>query len=180
MDFAAVFNAQARAQGWPFSCDARLVFLSPELHALHALWLKKARMNSVPTRGDFEARDLKPFLRNIAIFERVLNGYGTWRHRTRFFGSVLAQRVGELTDQNLEDVASKKYTPALIACIDAALATGTPLRFVARPDAPELSHLVAESILCPLRGQGDASVLILSATYVAPREELGLSARKWQ
>lgn len=170
MDPVKAFNTQAGEQGWPFSCDAGLIFLSPQLHALHAVWLAKAAPNRVPMRADFDARDLKSFLRNVAILERVHNGYGTWRHRVRFFGSALAERLGELTGRNLEDIIGETYVPPLMAGINAVLAVGTPLRFVARPDAPELSHLIAESIICPLRGQEDSGVLVLAATYFAQRQ----------
>jgi hypothetical protein len=163
------FNAKALAEGWPFSCDPNLVFASPKLHAFYVLWQTKSAVNPNLTRADFGARELRPYLRNLAIHERFLRSDGIPRHTVRFFGSALAERVGEQTGKDLEEMVEARYLPPWLACFDATLAVRAPLRFVARFDVPRLAHLAGESVLCPLRAATGAGEQVLSITYCRSR-----------
>ncbi|MEJ0043687.1 MAG: PAS domain-containing protein [Rhizomicrobium sp.] len=126
-----------------------LDFTQPELIALRKVWEEKAKAaGGLPSRADFDARTLKPFLRHISIVERATNPAGRPSYRFRFYGSALAQRFGVQTGQFLELSIPPDRLDRWIAAYDAVLDAGGP-------DAvPQLFHdsprLVSErrELLC--------------------------------
>src|ERR1700743_2928394 len=96
-------NTLAKNEGWAMRVDTTLQFDAPELNALREVWAEKAKAaGGLPSRADFDARTLKPFLRHISIIERATNGAGRMSYRYRFYGSALAQRFGEQTGRFIE------------------------------------------------------------------------------
>ncbi len=105
--------------------DTTLKFDAPELNALRDVWSLKAKAaGGLPSRADFDARTLKPFLRHVSIVERATHPSGWPSYRFRFYGSALAQRFGEQTGQFIEMSIPpdrlKRWVAAMTRCWRAA------------------------------------------------------------
>ncbi|MEJ0044700.1 MAG: hypothetical protein WDM81_21870 [Rhizomicrobium sp.] len=69
--------------------DTTLKFDCPELNAIRDVWAEKAEAGGgLPSRADFDARTLKPFLRNVSIVERATHPSGRPSYR---FASTAAR-----------------------------------------------------------------------------------------
>ena len=157
--------------------DTALNFEAPELNALRDVWREKALLaHGLPSRGDFDARTLKPFLRHVSIVERALNPAGRPSYRFRFYGSALTQRFGEQTGQFIEMSIPPDRLPRWLAAYDAVLEAGAPLRFVSYFEIPRVSHLNGESFSAPLANGVRKPNTILAATYFTPKLALAAQA----
>jgi len=153
--------------------DSALNFDAPELNALRDVYRAKARAaGGLPSRADFDARTLKPFLRHISIVERAENSAGRMSYRYRFYGSALAQRFGEQTGHFIEMSVPMDRLPRWIAAYDAVLEAKTPMRFISHFEIPRISHLNGESFSAPLANEGRRPNTILACTYFTPKAHL--------
>jgi hypothetical protein len=172
-DPAQQLNTISHKEGWSMRADTALHFDAPELNALRDVWTDKARAaGGLPSRADFDARTLKPFLRHISIVERAVNPAGRPSYRFRFYGSALAQRFGEQTGQFIEMSIPLDRLERWIAGYDAVLEAGGPLRFLSYFEIPRISYLNGESFSAPLSNGGRKPNTILAATYFSPKVEL--------
>lgn len=169
IDPALALNQRAHAEGWPFHCDTVLAFDRPELNALRDVWRSLAAGKSAPSRTDFDARMLKPFLRNISIIERVFVDAAKWRYRTRLTGSAIVELTGEHTGKYLDEHMPRDFLPRWIAPFDAVLDSVVPFRFVSEFALPHLSYLDGESLVAPLADTRGEVTLILTCLYFRPR-----------
>jgi hypothetical protein len=174
-DPAEVLNAVSQREGWSMRADTALHFDAPELNDLRKVWEAKAA-NGLPSREDFDARTLKPFLRHISIVERAINPAGHVSYRYRFFGSALAQRFGEQTGQFIEMSVPLDRLPRWIKAYDSVLEAGRPMRFRSYYEIPRVSYLNGESFSAPLSNGDRKPTTILAATYFSPKVELAAEA----
>lgn len=125
--FCVLYNSEAESQGWPMRCDAVAESRDKRLTELRALWQAKAQ-DGVPRRSDLGMREMKPFMRNIAIVERIDfdNDVGH-TYKFRLFGSALSLVFGEHTGQTVEDIVLPVTVPGWIAFYDLVLSTGQPI-----------------------------------------------------
>jgi hypothetical protein len=152
--------------------DMLLEFDHAELNQLRDVWREKARAaGGLPSRADFDARALKPFLRHVSIVERAVNPAGRESYRFRFYGSALAQRFGEQTGQFIEMSIPPDRLPLWIEGYDRVLAAEGPLRFVSRFEIPRISYLNGESFSAPLSNAGRKPTTILACTYFTPKAQ---------
>jgi len=152
--------------------DTILEFDHSELNQLRDLWREKARAaGGLPSRADFDARVLKPFLRHVSIVERAVNPAGRESYRFRFYGSALAQRFGEQTGQFIEMSIPPDRLPRWIESYDRVLAAEGPVRFVSRFEIPRVSHLNGESFSAPLANNDRKPNTILACTYFTPKAQ---------
>ncbi|MEI9990339.1 MAG: PAS domain-containing protein [Rhizomicrobium sp.] len=150
--------------------DTTLKFDCPELNALRDVWNEKAKAaDGLPSRADFDARTLKPFLRNVSIVERAAHPSGHPSYRFRFYGSALAQRFGEQTGQFVEMSIPPDRLKRWIAGYDAVLEGGVPMRFLSYFEIPRVSYLNGESFSAPLSNGGKKPTTILACTYFTPK-----------
>jgi hypothetical protein len=171
-DPAEKLNALSQREGWTMRADTALNFDAPELNALRQVWEEKSRAG-LPSREDFDARTLKPFLRHISIVERAMHpSSGRQSYRYRFFGSALAQRFGEQTGQFIEMSVPLDRLARWIKAYDAVLEAGRPMRFRSYYEIPRVSYLNGESFSAPLANGGRKSNTILAATYFTPKVAL--------
>ncbi len=170
---AADFNALAGREGWPTLCDHTVRFTRAELVSLLALWRQKAQACGLPTRADMTPRVLKPFLRDIAIYERVPHASGGHRYRVRVVGDTFAHVMGDLIGKFIDDAVPAKFLPRWIASLDATLAAAAPLRFLSRSDTNDMSFLVAEYFSAPLAGPDGTPSLVLGVAHYD-------GARSWE
>ena len=148
--------------------DTTLEFDCPELNAFRDVWNEKAK-GSLPSRADFDARTLKPFLRHVSIVERATHPSGRPSYRYRFYGSALAQRFGEQTGQFIEMSIPPDRLKRWIAGYDAVLEGGVPMRFLSYFEIPRVSYLNGESFSAPLSNGGKKPTTVLAATYFTPK-----------
>jgi hypothetical protein len=156
---AAAFNETATGGGWPILCDASCGFDNPMLSGLLALWRDEAK-NGIPPREALTARKLQPFMRNIAIYERVGEGAAR-RYRVRLMGSGIVQYYGELTGKYFDEAVPEKYLPRWYGVSDLPLLSGKPVRLVLRADTFDKSYLVAEYLSAPLMSDSGLTKFIL-------------------
>ena len=150
-------------------CYTALQFDHPELNALRDVWNEVAAKHP-PTRADFDARKLKPFLRNIAIIERVTSGSAPARYRIRLHGSAIAQWFGEQTGHFIDEFIPQRTLPRWTAGYDVVFAHGAPLRFISRFELPQINYLDGESFSAPLVDEAGNTNLVLSAMYTQRKD----------
>ncbi len=136
----------------------------PKLAGLLAVWSAKRRGIQPPWRGDFSPRDLKPWLANLALLERVPET----QYRFRVCGTALIPRFGcDATNQAVNDLDGA-FRIDLSARLDRAVASQVPVlaRFglISASDTVEF----AELILPLLVGEAGVGMLFLAA-YPIPR-----------
>jgi len=169
IDAAWELERKAKLEGWPFRCDATLEFERPELNEVRDLWRSLAAGKLAPARTDFDARTLKPYLRDITILERVFIAPGSWRYRTRLTGTALAEVIGDLTGKFLEEHLPLELVPRWTSAYDAVLNGGQPLRLVADFELPQLTYLRGEALIAPLTDRDGKLTLVFSCAYFKPR-----------
>jgi hypothetical protein len=166
-------DRKARAEGWPFRCDATLDFGRRELNALRDLWKARAVGKIAPSRADFDARSLKPYLRHILIIERVFVGPDRWRYRTRLAGTALTEIIGDHTGKFLEEQLPLELVPRWSSVYDAVLDGAQPLRLIADFELPQLSFLRGEALIAPLSDRSGRLTLMFGCIYFAPKPSTG-------
>jgi hypothetical protein len=172
-DPAELLNTLSRKEGWTMRADTDLQFDVPELNALRDVWQLKARQaGGLPSRADFDAVALKPFLRHISIVERAINPSGRPSYRYRFFGTALTQRFGEQTGNFVEMSVPKDKLERWLASYDGVIEGGQPVRFLSYYEIPRVSYLNGESFSAPLSNGGRKPTTILAATYFTPKSAL--------
>lgn len=117
------------------------------------LWRKQAENGATPRRSQMTPRVLKPFLKNIAIFERPSNT--PVRYRVRVIGTHLAEALGEMQGKYLDEVLPAPVVLQWHARLDLTLAEGRPMRFVSRVDARQLYFLRSETFWAPLASEDE-------------------------
>lgn len=170
IDPAEAVNVYAERQGWPFRCSTKLTFARPELNRLRDIWCEKAVGQPVPYRSDFDARTLKPVLRNIAIVERV-SSYGRIRLRLRLIGSEIAGLFGEHTGRHLDEAVPPALLPRWETIYDAVLDSGRPFRVVTNYDHPRVNYLSGESLLAPMLDSWSTPTMLLCCVYFRQTKE---------
>jgi len=157
--------------------DTALNFDAPELNDLRSVWeLKSRAAGGLPSREDFDARTLKPFLRHISIVERAANPAGRPSYRYRFYGSELTRRFGEQTGQFLEMSVPPDRLARWLKAYDAVLEGGRPMRFLSYFEIPRVAYLNGESFSAPLSNGGRKPNTILACTYFTPKVALAAQA----
>ena len=169
IDKAWELDRKARLEGWPFQCDATLEFERVELNELRDLWRSLAVGRTAPSRADFDARTLKPYLRNIMIIERVFVGPGRWRYRTRLAGTAVTEIIGDPTGKFLEEQLPLELVPRWASTYDATLDGGQPLRLVAEFELPQLAFLRGEALVAPLADRDNKLTLVFGCIYFKPK-----------
>jgi hypothetical protein len=163
-----VFNEQAKASGWTFTCGPATGFDNPALSGALALWREKAKGRSMPARSDMTARLMKPYMPHMSLLEKVGTPKGP-RYRVRLHGTALASYAGDKTGQFLDEIIPPDLIGSYTSVYDTVLELLEPMRVVRDFQVPELDYLAGESLIAPLSAPGKATPLILSITYVMPR-----------
>jgi hypothetical protein len=157
-------NAYAAEQGWPFRGSSVLEFEREELNQLRDIWFEKAAGRRLPYRSDFDARTLKPVLRNLVILEGVA-GSQPRRYRIRLMGSEIARLAGEGTGRYLDECIPAPALPHWLAVYDSVMDAQVPLRFLTRYEAQRVNYLISESFNAPMLDASGNPALVLSCAY---------------
>jgi hypothetical protein len=158
-------NEFVRRQNWPILYDDTCQFIHRELSDLLSVWRSLAGQWDVPWRRDMTARLLQPCLRRLALYERVTGADGSRRYRVRLMGTAIVHMLGELTGRFLDEALPEKFVPRWYPMLDVPLATGAPLRILARVDTVNKSFIVGENISAPLRAEDGETKIVLVATF---------------
>jgi len=155
-----VENAFALADGLPLKLDK-----------LVAVWRAKCVDGRLPSRDDFTPRDLKPWLSNLALLERIPEG----GYRFRVCGTGLIHRFGcdatgraveELTEElridlrNRLDRSSTLQMP-IVACLQILVA---------------LKCADYSELILPLANKDAQVSMLLLATY--PARQMAFDSRR--
>jgi len=165
------YNSFAESHGWGSRCYSELNFERPELNSLRDLWFSIAeKKNGPPSRADFDARTLKPFLPNISLVDCVAQKKGRSRYRFRLQGTELTRLFGEQTGRYADEFFPPDNLPRWTMGYDVVIDGRRPVRFTSRFVLPLVSHLDGESFSAPLVSEDKHGWGILGALYVKPKE----------
>ena len=167
-DIAAELNARSLAMGWNALCDTKLDFDRRELSQMKDVWRAQCRPGRLPSRAQFDARVLKPFLREIAILEAVPHR-GRWRYMHRLVGSAIAERTGETTGKFLDEIIPEPVHEKTVAYFDAVIEHRCPLRVINDYDVEAMNHTRGEIFLMPLADDGTTPNMLLTVSYIAAK-----------
>jgi hypothetical protein len=164
------YNHYAESHGWNSRCYSELQFETPQLNQLRDTWFEIAeKKKGPPSRADFDARTLKPFLTNISLVDCVTQKKGRSRYRFRLVGSELTRLFGDQTGRYADEFFPPASLPRWVMAYDIVIDTGRPMRFTSRFILPLISHLDGESFSAPLVSEGKHGWGLLTALYVKPR-----------
>jgi len=169
IDAAWELDRKAKQEGWPFRCDSLLEFQRAELNEMRDLYRSLAAGKAAPSRADFDARTLKPYLRHIAIIERVFIAPRRWRYRTRLTGTAVTEITGDPTGQFLEEQLPLELVPRWTSVYDTTLDGGQPIRLVAEFALPQMTYLRGEGFFAPLADNEGKLNLVISCAYFQPK-----------
>jgi hypothetical protein len=137
----------------------------PKLHALHELWQAKRDARAMPSRGDFDWADLRPWFGNLILVDVIDDGAD---FHYRLWGSELAQLLGyELTGRRMSDVVSWLGPNPRDEYREVCRTRGVVSVLVRMPDADHIVRL--HKLNLPLSCDGVRIDKVLAAIYPAER-----------
>jgi hypothetical protein len=141
--------------------DDTLSFESQILKDALQEWSKRAA-NSIPHRSNFSARDVKTFVGNLAIFERIENvGY-----RIRLLGTQVTNVLGEMQGQLIDDALPRDTAKRWKMVLDNTLSSVRPCRIISTVAFNHLEFLEAEIFMAPLLDDQHRPTMVLAvATF---------------
>lgn len=153
-----------------FQFDAELEFDRPELNQLRDIWREKTKSKPIASRADFDARTVKPFMRNMAILDVEHMADGTRRYKSRYEGSALVEVFGEQTGRYLEEYMPPDRIARWRAGHDLVVLSARPLRIVVNYNSPQISYLRSEILCFPLSEDGTTINMVMGFNYFSPKQ----------
>ena len=164
---ARALNQKAAQQKLYHFCDATLAFSDPIYGQFLSLWQSKAGARPMPARSEISPRDLKDFLRHIAVGHRVAENPS--RYVWRVIGTKVAEIIGNNTGKTLEESLPPEHLRRWTECLDLILDGGLPLRFVGRVNFKDREYLAAENLLVPLANDEGRPTFVMGLCRYSPR-----------
>lgn len=164
---AKELNQRAAAQKWYHFCDPTLAFTESCYERFLALWETKRGERDMPRRSEMTPRDLKDFLRNIVMFQRVSEDPS--RYSWRIIGTGVTEILGHNTGKTFEETVPPEYLSRWVECGDMILDGGQPLRFLGRVHINGREYLDAEHLYVPLANDDGAPTYIMGLCRYTPR-----------
>lgn len=165
---ARALNQKAAQTGAHHFCDPTLAFSDPVYGQFLSLWKSKAGTRAMPAKSEMTPRDLKDFLRDIVVCQRVAENpsHYVWR--------VIGTKVGEVVGHNHTGKTFQESAPAeLLArwteCADLILDGGQPLRFLGRVHLKDREYLDAENLFVPLVNDEGQATFAMGLCRYTPR-----------
>jgi hypothetical protein len=152
-----------------FKFDSELEFERAELNALRDIWKQKSAERGYATRADFDARTIKPYMRNLSILDVVTQPDSARRYRYRYFGSAIVEVFGEHTGHYIEEFIPPDRMARWTAGHDLVTLSGRPLRFVINYNSPQISYLSSESLVLPLTDESGKVGMLMCCLYFGPK-----------
>lgn len=157
---------QGLVQDEIFRFDVVLEFEQRELNALTEIWAQKSEGKSFVTRADFDARTVKPYMRNLFILDVVRQPDSSRRYRYRYMGSALVEVFGEQTGRYLDEFIPAKKLVRWTAAHDLIVMSKRPMRFLVNYASPQISFLKGECLMLPLYKDEDTVDMIMGFNYI--------------
>ena len=164
---ARALNQKALEQRWYSLCDPTLAFSNSSYDSFLDIWRAKAGNRAMPKRSDMTPRDLKDFLRNIGIFERIREKPSSYI--IRLIGTGLTQVTGHVTGKTFEESVPADLLPRWIESCDLMLDGGKPLRFLGRVHLNGHDYLDAEHLYVPLANDNGQPTYVMGLFRFTPR-----------
>ena len=167
-DSRAALNAGLKAQ-FPAAQPAR-DFSHPNLGAMCAIWRAARGSRRLPSRADFTARLLKPYLRDIVILDVEGERAGRRRYRHRYIGSAIVELIGEETGRYLDELVAPDEMPRWSQAFDKVVDEGEAVRFERDVALAPFVRLKAESLVLPLSDDDVRVNRLMTVTYFTRSE----------
>ncbi len=156
-----------------FRFDTGLEFERSELNVLRDIWREKCGQKGHATRSEFDARTIKPYMRNLSILDVVPQADGGRRYRYRYFGSAIVDVFGEHTGHYIDQFIPPDRMARWTAGHDLVALSGRPLRFTINYNSPQISYLSSESLVLPLSDESGKVVMLMCCIYFGPTRAKG-------
>ncbi len=178
------FQAAMSALGARFIIDTRCAhFHEPALAAALKVWQDHAGPTGLPKRRDLTPKVMQPFLKRVALFERVDQPFGTYRYRARLTGQEFTRAYAEMSGKFLDEVLPKKFLVRWKLLGDVVLAWGRPIRYLTPTEAFNREFSVLEHLMAPmLDDAGQATQILLVGNFERGRDwaEVQAEEKKFQ
>jgi hypothetical protein len=164
---ARALNQKAVQQKWHSLCDPTLAFSNSSYDGFLDIWRAKAGSRAMPKRAEMAPRDLKDFLRNIGILERIQENPSSYMFR--LMGSGLTQVAGHVTGKTFDESVPPDLLPRWIESCDLMLDGAKPLRFLGRVHLNGHEYLDAEHLYVPLANDNGQPTYVMGLFRFALR-----------
>jgi len=156
------FRAEMKALGARFIIDTKCDrFRDPDLVQARNVWRSRCGAGGIPKHHDLPPKVMRPFLKKVAIFERVAAPSGHHRYRARLTGQEFTLAYDEMSGRFLDEVLSQKYLARWTKIVDVVLAWGRPVRYLTVTEAFGRGHSVLEHFIAPLLDDAGAATHLL-------------------
>jgi hypothetical protein len=157
------------AEDEAFRFDTVLEFERAELNQLRDIWRAKSVDKGYASRADFDARTLKPYMRNTSILDVEAQPDGRRRYRYRYVGSAIVEVFGEQTHKYIDQFVAPDRLARWTAVHDLIVLSGRPLRFIVNYTSPQINYLRSECLMLPLSPDGEAINMIMTFLYLGAK-----------
>lgn len=164
---ARTLNQKAVQQKWHSLCDPTLAFGDSFHDGFLDIWRAKAGSRAMPKRAEITPRDLKNFLPNIGIFERIQENPSSYL--IRLLGTALTRVAGPVTGKTFEESVPPDALPRWVESADLMLDGGKPLRFLGRVHLDGHEYLDAEHLYVPLANDKGQATYVMGHFRFTPR-----------
>jgi hypothetical protein len=167
MALAKAHNQRAVQQDWHHFCDPTLAFTLPRYNQLIELWRAKADGRRLPRRSSLTPRDLKEFLRDILLFQRLSThpSHYIWR----LVGTSVSEIVGHHNPgETFEATFSPKDLQRWVETADMILESEQPWRLRGRVHIRGREYLDAENLYLPLANDNDEPAFLMGLCRYTP------------
>ena len=162
----ALNQKAAQTKAYHF-CDPTLAFSDTVYEQFLALWRGKAGTRAMPAKSEITPRDLKDFLGDVIVVQRITENPS--HYVCRLVGSKVAEVVGNNTGKSIQDSAPSELSARWIECADLILNGGKPLRFLGRVHLKDREYLDAENLFVPLADDQGHPTFVLGLCRYTPR-----------
>lgn len=166
VEAAQAYNRKAVRLHWHQFCDPTLSFSDDAYQGMLLLWRDKAGTRRMPMRNDLTARDLKNYLRDILIFERLRKNPS--QYLWRLCGTKVTEIVGHHTGKTVEESVPPEHLERWNESFDLILASEQPWRFFGRVRIQGREYLHAEHLHMPLANDNGEPAFILGLCRYTP------------
>lgn len=163
---AKAHNQKAIRQNWHHFCDPTLAFSTPRYDQLISIWRTKAGGRSMPKRSEMTARDLKDFLRDLLLFQRISTNPS--RYSWRLIGTSVTSIVGHHTGQTFEESIPSQHLERWVETSDMILESEQPWRLRGRVHISGREYLDAENLYMPLANDNNEPSFIMGLCRYTP------------
>lgn len=143
-----VLNMKTAQANLDHYCDHTLALSDPAHKQFLSTWKSKIGLRSIPAKSDISPRDLKAFLGNIVICQRVAENPSCYVWR--LIGTNVAAVVGHVTGKTFKESVATELCDRWTECCDLVVDGGQPLRFLGRVHIKDQEYLDAENLFVPL------------------------------